>query len=114
MTPVSQNSAAAPRHPSDGKPSGIVAATVESCRRRLAFQDLLTRLIGLTAAAVLFPLLVVIVDHLWPNGLPHRIVAGAAVGWAVVVVLTLLFLVVQAARRRISFSIAPTYCSSRS
>lgn len=102
MTPVSQKPAAAPRQPSDSKPSGVVAATVESCRRRLAFQDLLARLIGLTAAAVLFPLLVVIVDHLWPNGLPHRIVSGAAVGWVVVVVLTLLFLVVQAARRRIN------------
>ena len=102
MRPVSQKPAAAPPQPSDGKPSRIVAATVESCRRRMAFQDLLARLIGLTAAAVLFPLLVVIVDHLWPDGLPQRIVAGAAVGWAVVVVLAPLVLVVQAGRRRIN------------
>ena len=77
-------------------------AEVADCRRRLSLRALLRRLLVLLAAGALFPLIIIVVDHLRSDGLPRIAVTGAGLVWGSGLVLVTLLLTIASLWRRLN------------
>lgn len=75
------------RQPDRESGQALLSAAIEGSARQLTFASLLHRVLYLVAAAVLFPLVVVIADHTVPGGLPRALIFGAGILWGIVTVL---------------------------
>jgi hypothetical protein len=82
------------------RPDVVLQASIDRCRRVLAWQEAARRAIVLLAGAALMPLLVVIVDHHWPGGLPGSLPAALGRIWGVSVWLAGAGIIVLALARR--------------
>jgi hypothetical protein len=85
-----------------GEPEAEVVTQIERCARRLNAQALLRRLIALFTCGALFPLLMVVGDHVCPEGLPRWILHGAALTWIITLFLLALVLAVITLVRRLN------------
>jgi len=80
----------------------LLFAALEEAARRLTFSALLYRLLYLIAAVILFPLLVVVGDHLIPGGLPRLVIFGAGILWGVATILTVMGVSLRTVLRRLN------------
>jgi hypothetical protein len=80
----------------------VIPAVLAASRRRLTLGALARRLLFLAALVVVFPLVVVIADHLAPNGLPHTLIFGAGILWAFATVLTAVTVLIRTLVRRMN------------
>jgi hypothetical protein len=78
----------------------LLASTIDECGGRLRFGTLLYRLLYVIAATILFPLLVVIGDHMVSGGLPHAVIFGAGLLWVIVTIFAALGVSIRTALGR--------------
>ncbi|MBU0639502.1 MAG: hypothetical protein KKB50_11605 [Planctomycetes bacterium] len=68
----------------------------------MQWRTLLTRLLGVLAVAVVFPLFIIVADHAWSGGLARPVIVGAGLVWLGAVVVASLGLSVVILWRRVN------------